>query len=142
MKLVQANAVRLLTVLVSALAVGACAPSLDADKAAFCRDLNSYASAVNALNGLTAANTVDDYRKAQRAVDEAGSRLDASASKLNRAEGKAVAATQKSFQRAVNGISSSESIAAANEQIRAAAAAAIVQYLQITQTTCTYGASP
>jgi hypothetical protein len=142
MKLVQRNAVRMLTVLVSALGVGACAPSLDTDKANFCRDLNNYASAVNTLNGLTAANTVDDYKKAQRAVNEAGDKLDSSANKLNRAEGKAVAATQKHFERAVNGISNTDSIAAANEQIRAAANAAIVQYLQITQTTCTYGTTP
>jgi len=133
---------RFLSVLASAFLVGACAPTLDADKAAFCKDLNSYASAVNTLNGLTAASTVDDYKKAQRAVNEAGNKLELSANKLNRAEGKAVAATQKNFERAVNGISNTDTIAAANEQIRTAAAAAITQYLQITQTTCTYGNSP
>lgn len=132
-----------LTLIACALAtltLGACTPKVDVAKANYCSALNQYAAAVNNLNSLTATATVADYNKLQSVVNKTGDALDRAARTLDKSEGKALSATSKRFDAEVNKIKSTETLAEAQIQIKAASDAAIAQYLKITETDCSYGA--
>lgn len=119
----------------------ACTPKLDTARAAFCQELSGYVGAVNALDALTPAASVDQFRYAQAQVDAAGGRLEAAALALNQAEGAALAKTRQQFADAVGAISGTESMAQADVQIDQAATKAIERFLAIDTTLCRYGSA-
>ena len=122
------------------LTLGACTPKVDTAKASYCSAVNQFAVAVNNLNSLPSTSTVADYNKLQTQVNRTGDALDSAARTLNKSEGNALAATGKHFDAEVNKIKSTETLAEAQIQIKAASDAALAQALKITETDCSIGA--
>lgn len=122
------------------LTLGACTPKVDTAKAGYCSAVNQFAVAVNNLNSLPSTSTVADYNKLQTQVNRTGDALDSAAKTLNKSEGNALAATGKHFDAEVNKIKSTETLAEAQIQIKAASDAALAQALKITETDCSIGA--
>ena len=134
------KAVYALAVIAIAFALAACTPNIDKARAEYCKDLGAYAKTVAAAGALGPDSTVDEFKKAQNAEEEAYKKLSGAAYRLSKAQDAAIRKVKESFAKTVGDIKGSEKLGAAATTVQQATAQALSEYSDIASTTCAYGA--
>ncbi len=126
-------------VLVLALLLTGCQPSLDTAKSDFCDDLGTFGKLVGEYRSISPSSSVDDVQNAQKDIDNAWNDLQSSAQTLQSVQIDSLQSAYSDLQKDVSNISGDTSVAGALAQIQQDALATLQETIQISITTCSYG---
>lgn len=124
----------LLPILVlSALLLGACGPTVDEAKTQFCNDLDKLDAAVNSLRDV---NSLDDTEQAGQDIRDAWDQVAESAEKLDDVQLDATKEAYDAMLRAIEDAPNSDSLTEAVESVAGAVTTFATSFEEIHTTTC------
>ena len=123
-------------VLIIALLLAGCQPSLDTATSDFCNDLGKFAQSVGEYRSLGPTSSVDDFQDAQKDVDKAFKNLQSASQTLKSVQTDSLQSAYSDLQKDVSNISGDTNITDAVTQVHQDALAVLQEANQILTTTC------